>query len=75
MNFYVDLGEGALESSESLDGERFRLSVERIELMAEEECTAPSCAPFFKYAAEWILMLLRHRRILEDASATGGKEP
>ena len=68
MNFYIDLGEGALESSESLDGERFRLSVERIELMAEEECTAPSCAPFFKYAAEWILMLLRHRRILEDGS-------
>ena len=68
MNFFVDLGEGALSSSESLNGERFRLSAERIRMMAEEECVAPACAPFFKYAAEWVLMLLEHRRMLEDGS-------
>ena len=52
MNFLIDRGEGALQSSESLSGERFRLSLERIGMMAEEECTAVCCVPFFRSAAE-----------------------
>ena len=68
MNFLIDRGEGALQTSESLSGERFRLSLERIGMMAEEECTAACCVPFFRSAAEWILMLLDHRRMLEDGS-------
>lgn len=68
MNFFVDLGRGALESSDSLSGERFRLSAGRIRTMAEEECAAPACVPFFQNAAKWILMLLDHRRMLEDGS-------
>ena len=47
MNFLIDRGEGALQTSESLSGERFRLSLERIGMMAEEECTAACCVPFF----------------------------
>ena len=68
MNFFADLGEGALQCSQSLDGERFRLSLERIETMGEEECAAPASVPFFRYAAGWVLMLLDHRRMLEDGS-------
>ena len=68
MNFLIDRGEGALQTSESLSGERFRLSLERIGMMAEEECTAACCVPFFRSAAEWILLLLDHRRMLEDGS-------
>ena len=68
MNFFADLGEGALQCSQSLDGERFRLSLERIETMCEEECAAPASVPFFRYAAGWVLMLLDHRRMLEDGS-------
>ena len=68
MNFLIDAGEGALQTSESLSGERFRLSAERIRMMAEEECTAACCVSFFRSAAEWILLLLDHRRMLEDGS-------
>lgn len=68
MKFFVDLGEGALELSESLDGERFRLAEERIGMMVGEESVAPVCVPFFRYAAKWVLMLLEHGRMLEDGS-------
>ena len=68
MNFLIDEGDGALICSESLAGERFRLSLERIRMMAAEDCVDPACVPFFRYAAEWILMLLDQRRMLEDGS-------
>lgn len=68
MNFFVDFGQGALQYCESLEGERFRLSLERIGMMGREECTAPASVPFFHYAADWVLMLLEHRRMLEDGS-------
>lgn len=68
MNFFVDFGQGALEKIDSLDGERFRLSVERIGMMAEEEQTAPACLSFFQGAAGWVLQLLDHCRMLEDGS-------
>ena len=68
MNFFIDTDGSALNHTESLEGERFRLALERIGAMAEEECTAPCCVPFFKYAAGWVLTLLDHRRMLEDGS-------
>ena len=52
MNFLIDEGDGALICSESLAGERFRLSLERIRMMAAEDCVDPACVPFFRYAAE-----------------------
>ena len=68
MNFWIDQGGGALYTADSLDGERFRLSLDRIRQMTAEEQTAPACVPFFQAAAGWVLLLLDHRRMLEDGS-------
>ena len=68
MNFFIDKGEGALLSSDTLDGERFRLSLERIRLMTRESAVHPLYVPYFQAAAEWILLLLSHGRMLEDGS-------
>ena len=68
MNFLIDRGRGALETSESLSGERFRLSLERIRMMEDEVRVDSACVPFFHAAAKWILLLLEQRRILEDGS-------
>ena len=68
MNFLIDEGEGALLLSDTLDGERFRLSLDRISLMARESAVHPLYVPYFRAAAEWILLLLSHRRMLEDGS-------
>lgn len=66
MNFFVDDGSGALYGRDTLSGERFTLSLERIGQIGEEEAVHPSYIPFFRAAAEWILFLLSVRRSLED---------
>ena len=68
MNFLIDDGHGALLTDDTLDGERFRLALERIRQMETEEETAPAYIPYFRDAARWVLLLLDHRKMLEDGS-------
>ena len=68
MNFWIDAGEGALYTADTLSGERFRLALDRIRQMTSEEETAPACTAYFRAAAGWILLLLDQRRTLEDGS-------
>ena len=68
MNFLIDEGDGALLTSDTLNGERFRLALDRIRVMAAEELASPLCVPYFQAQAAWILQLLEHRRMLEDGS-------
>ena len=68
MNFLIDQGDGALAVSDSLEGERFRLALDRIRRIREEELVHPSLVPFFQTAARWILLLTEQRRTLEDGS-------
>ena len=51
MNFLIDQGDGALAVSDSLEGERFRLALDRIRRIREEELVHPSLVPFFQTAA------------------------
>lgn len=125
MNFFIEKDGEALFTADTLDGERFRLSLERITQMAgggggdgresqahplcagtpalqfpadggldggeqkvnslcagipalsssedaggddEEPRVHPLYAEYFRSAARWILLLLSHRRMLEDGS-------
>ena len=68
MNFLIDDGHGALLTDDTLDGERFRLALERIRKIETEEETAPAYIPYFRDAARWVLLLLDHRKMLEDGS-------
>lgn len=68
MNFFVDKGCGALYGSDTLEGERFTLSLERIGQIGQEQAVHPSFVPFFKAQAEWILFLLSVRKSLEDGT-------
>ena len=68
MNFLIDEGHGALLTDDTLAGERFRLALERIREMEREEETDPAFVPYFRDAARWILLLLDHRKMLEDGT-------
>ena len=68
MNFLIDEGNGALLTDDTLAGERFRLALERIREMETEEETDPAYVPYFRDAAGWVLLLLEHRRMLEDGT-------
>jgi len=68
MNFWKGKDTEALAASESLDGERFRLSLERIRQIGEESLVHPAYVPYFRKAAQWILLLLEHAGMLEDGT-------
>lgn len=68
MNFWIDQGQGALFTDDTLAGERFRLALDRIRQMETEEGTDPAFVLFFSDAAKWVLLLLDQRRMLEDGT-------